>query len=144
MSTIEHVSPAHSAAREIAASTTGSGGGASLPDPQLLTRLANAFYAALPGANIDPAIATPPVAAPSLAAVLPVKVPASLDGAHLEALLSELAAPRPGRTVASPRPTAIPRDPISGSSAFEPSGSSLYFLDHIRPPSPGPTLPGID
>ncbi|MGZ9020739.1 MAG: aminotransferase class V-fold PLP-dependent enzyme, partial [Rhodoplanes sp.] len=145
MSTIEHLSPAHatSAAREIAASTTGAGGGTSLPDPQLLTRLANAFFAALPGASIDPAIATPPVAAP-LAAALPATVPASLDGAHLEALLSELAGPRPGRTLASPRPTAIPRDPIPGSSAFEPSGSSLYFLDHIQPPSPrGATSPGL-
>ncbi len=143
MSTIDHLTPAHatSAAREGAASSLGSGGGSTLPDPQLLTRLANAFFAALPGASIDPAMVAPPDAAPSLAAALPAAVPASLDRAHLDALLSELAAPGPGRTVASP--TAIPRDPVSGSPALEKSGSSLYFLDHVQPPSPrDATSPG--
>ncbi len=81
-----------------------------------------------------------------MAKALPTTVPATLDGAEVRALLTELAAPSSvSRGVASPPSPAMPRDPIPASPTLEPPEPSFYFLDHIQPSvSRGSTSPGIE
>jgi cysteine desulfurase / selenocysteine lyase len=143
-----------------------------LPDPQVLTRLANEMFSAWPGSVPVASGVSPPVAAEAVAA------PATSWGIAVPSsgtVASGAAAPRPSFAGASvpmtswptvplpdeadlgalPSPLAPPRSaaplsappkaPVVDSPTFEPPGSSFYFLDGAKPPSCGEVkFPGDD
>jgi cysteine desulfurase/selenocysteine lyase len=166
MSTIEAGRPvlpsqtAESPGRDVAAAfDIASSASPSLPDPQVLTRLANEMFSALSGlgpiASGVPRPTAEAVAAPaqSLGAVvpsagtvdhgtaaprppfagasLPVTSPPPIPSPW-EAELRALLAP-----LAAPRTPAAVEPPGFGSS-----GSSFYFLDGVQPSSPAGRFPG--
>ena len=90
-----------------------------LPDPVVLARLANEFFAALPGHSASPVI--PPAATFALPSEAELRaLPAALAGA------------------AGASPQTLVTAPASGSTA-----SRFYFLDAARPTSPR-TLPALN
>ncbi|MGZ8409687.1 MAG: family 2A encapsulin nanocompartment cargo protein cysteine desulfurase [Hyphomicrobium sp.] len=98
---------------------------ASLPDPQVLTRLAEAMFAGSPGVGSTGGVSRPvpaeAAAAPSSEAI-PLAIP--LQGEALRALLEKLA---------TPRSSAVP--------SFSIPGSSFYFLDGLKPSLPAARFP---
>ncbi len=81
---------------------------ASLPDPQLLTRMANAMFAASPGAGLV-SNASPEAAADAAAA--PAPLPGSVAPLSLDGIAHGTGAPYPslgGASIAPPFPGAIP------------------------------------
>ena len=110
---------------------------ASLPEPDVIARLANEFFAALPGHPSSPegAMSSAPLATPmgSLPAT-PVVPPAAGFAPLTEEELRALPATLAGAT-------AIPPQAAFNPPTSVPSGSSFYFFDAAQPTSPG-GIPG--
>jgi cysteine desulfurase / selenocysteine lyase len=170
MSTIEAGRPvlpsqAASPGRDVAASfDTASGASPSLPDPQVLTRLANEMFSALPGPG-------PVASGVSRPAAEAIAEPAQLLGAvapSADTVAHGTAAPHPplagaSLPVTSPptiplpweaelrallTPLAAPRTPAAVEPpGFGSSGESFYFLDGVQPSAagrfPGMHSPGV-
>ncbi len=112
--------------------------GVALPDPALLTRLANEFLAALPGEAPGAAVpeSQPPVReahAQDLVPDIPLGVPASAG---------TVPAPESISTRAPPGLAAILASLAADVSAAPAGGSGFYFLDGLAPSSSGIGVPG--
>ncbi len=110
----------------LAAAAGSQGGGAlpppGLPDPALLTRLANAFFAALPGEPLPsfPSLEAPAVSGPALSGM--GASPVGIAGA----------VPNPAAV-----PSSAPAIPVS-----RPAGASTFSIVDLSG-SPGPASPGL-